>query len=288
MRNKIHEKILELCHDDDEFLIIGGLDKLTKNLAPRDIDIFTTKTKDNATRITKSFLENAGLEYYLQDSPYGVLQFYILDEEKLHIDLLDIVYKYSALRSRMFFLPKPFTVTPKLMTVGKYNIHYDLNLLIIKNIYKPYIVGDHEKFEINKGFFKDYFDLDFSEQKRSTLLINGQRFYFRRNFIYWLCLAFYEKIVNAYLVNIKNVIFDPSINELQKKLTSLNGEIDLRIINHGTLGISFNHSRMFLFLEMPVSALKVTIINLEKFNTFNIFSKFTFNKQLLSFLEKIQ
>lgn len=286
-KSSIHEKILELCHNDDEFLLIGGIDKLKDNLAPRDIDIFTTKTKENAENIAKGFFDRAGLEYYLQVSPYGVLQFYIFDKKTLHIELLDIIYKYSALRSRMFFVPKSFTLHPKVITIGKYNLYYDLNLLIIKNIYKPYIVGDRRKFAANKDFYNHCFDLHISAPNRTTLLINGNKMRLQRRYTLWLCLAFYEKIVNALLVNIKNVIFDPNIRETQARLGAINGEIDHRFIACKPNGTSFNNSRKFLFLEMPVSALKVTVITFAKLTFINRTKRLSPNKRLLAFLEAI-
>ena len=287
LRSSIHEKILELCHNDDEFLLIGGIDKLKENLPPRDIDIFTTKTREKAVKIVKNFFEKAGLEYYLQVSPYGVLQFYIFDKETTHIELLDIIYKYSALRSRMFFLPKSFKLHPKIITIGKYNLYYDLNLLIIKNVYKPYIVGDRRKFKANKIFYKDYFDLHISAPNHTTLMINGNKMHLQSKYTLWLCLVFYEKIVNAFLVNIKNVIFDPNIREMQDKLRAVSGEIDHRFIERRPNGTSFHQSRKFLFLEMPISALKVTIISFEKYNFIKKTKRLTLNKRLLSFLEAI-
>jgi hypothetical protein len=170
--------------------------------------------------------------------------------------------------------------------ITKYNIFYDKNLLIYKNLYKPYVVGDNEKYLRNKKLYGELFGFDIQEFSKTGLMINKSPYELEANTLYWLAIVVIEKIVNATIVNLKNIIFTSSDYKIEK-LKCLEGEIDIRYCNFRSKSRGFRQSRRFLFVEMPVSALKITIIKIPQFK-FCFFKKpKTFNTKLKRFMESI-
>lgn len=281
----IQKNILEFLSLNSEFLIIGGHDKLLRGEVPRDIDIYCILDQFEAHSRVIDFFRNLKLNVFVQKSPYSLLQYYIVDDASNAVELMDVIFELDALRSRYLFPDRNFEVQPATIMIANKSIQYDAILIAVKNVYKPLIVGKFKKYQQNKAAFCQVFgDV---EIKNSTVTVHNRSVILKPNYSKWISKVIVERLLNIYLVNFKNVILVSDRQEAESITKLLSGEIDYRIIKGFRVDRPFKQSRTFLGFQVPISALKVTIVVLPRWVDKKVFKKSNYQRNLEKFLGQL-